>query len=145
MDHAEEVIQGVLSSHYQPAETLDSGKQPFDLPPAAIPPERPAILSAPFTPAVVWRIHLHARFRQLVIEPVRVVGVVSNQALQGFGHDDLGQRPLNQRHFVRRSAFRANGERKTSAVRHCHDLGPLATHGFPNARAPCWRERTSRR
>ena len=93
MDHAEEVFQGVLPSHHPPAEMLAPGKQPFDLPTAA------------FSAAVVWRYHLHTRLRQFAIEPVRVVDVAPNEAPQRFGNDDLGERLLRQRHFVRRSAF----------------------------------------
>jgi len=35
-----------------------------------------------------------------------------------------------------RSTFNPNGDRKTSAVCNCHDLGPLATLGFPDFGAP---------
>jgi len=37
--------------------------------------------------------------------------------------------------FLRRSAFCLNGDMKTIAVRHCHDLGPLAAFGFANTSA----------
>ncbi len=39
MDHTEEILQRVFPSNHQPTEVLEPGKQPFDLPAAAIPPE----------------------------------------------------------------------------------------------------------
>jgi len=115
MDHAEEVFQRMLPSDDQPAEMLEPGKRPFDLPAAAIALERAAILSAAFTTPVVRRNHLNTCFRQFVIEPMRAVGIVPNEAPQRFSNDELGERPLNQRHFARRSALRANGDRKLYA------------------------------
>jgi ribosomal protein L16 Arg81 hydroxylase len=115
MDHAEEVFQRMLPSDDQPAEMLEPGKQPFDLPAAAKAPERAAILSAAFTTPVVRRNHLNTCFRQFVIQPVRAVGIVPNEAPQRFSNDELGERPLNQRHFVRRRALRAKGDGKPCA------------------------------
>jgi hypothetical protein len=37
---------------------------------------------------------------------------------------------------MRRSTFDPNGDRKTSAVCNCHDLGPLTTLGFADFGAP---------
>ena len=41
-----------------------------------------------------------------------------------------------QGYFGGRSSFCVQGERKTIAVCNCHNLGPLATLGFSNPRAP---------
>jgi hypothetical protein len=136
MDHAEEVFERVLPPNHESAEMLEPGKQPLDFPAATVPPERPTVLGVTFAAAVVRCNPLNTPLGQFGIELVGIVRVISDEAPDRFGNDDLGEGPPDQGHFVRRSAFRANGERKTSTVCHCHDLGPFAALGFSPTRAP---------
>jgi hypothetical protein len=81
------------------------------------------------------RDHFYAGLGQFSVSLVGVVGIVANQALDRFFHKDFCERLLNQRYFMRRGAFRADGDRKTTSVSHCHYLGPLAALGLAHAEA----------
>jgi hypothetical protein len=60
-------------------------KQPLDLPAAAIAAQGPAILSQRSAVAAVRCDHFYTGLRQLTIQPVGVVSIVANQALDWFG------------------------------------------------------------
>ncbi len=134
MKHTCEVIERVFVASDEAAEVLKPGKEPFDFPAASIATKRPAILRTILASAPVWRNHLDSGFGKLVIQFFRVISFVTNQPLYGFSDEDFGQSFLDQNHFMWSSTFRANGDRKTVAVCHCHDLGPLAPLGFSDSR-----------
>ena len=68
---------------------LEPGKQPFYFPAATISSQRPAILRLSFAAPIVRGDHFNAGFGQLPIQPVRVVGVVTDEPLQRLGNEDL--------------------------------------------------------
>ena len=123
-------------SYDKATKILQPGKQPFYPPPAAVAPQRATILG--FTPLFpVWSDHFDAPiFFQLGIKLVAVVGLVTNQTFGQFVGKSAIQSIFNQRYFMRRRACHVKGERKTSSVCHCHDLGALAALGFTNGTAP---------
>jgi hypothetical protein len=82
------------------------------------------------------RDHLHTGFGQFSIKLVGVVGIFANQVLDRFFHKDLCQALHHQLHFVCRSAFGANRDRKTVAVCNGHDFGSFPPLGFAHAGAP---------
>src|SRR5713226_2517215 len=136
MDHADEVLQGVFPAYCETAEVLEPSKQTFYFPAAAVATQRASILRVVFAVASVWGNHLDSGLGQFLIEPIGIVGVGPDEALYGFGDEDLGQGLLDQRHLVRRSRFCTHGDWKASAVCHCHDLGPLAALRLTQAGAP---------
>ena len=136
MEHAGVVVQRMLITRDEPAEILEPRKEPFDLPPAAIATQGQTILGQLSAVPTMRRDHLDTGLRKFSIQLVGVVGIVTNQTLDWFLHEDLRQRLLHQRHFMRRGALRVNGDRKTMTVGHCHDLGPLASFGFADAGTP---------
>jgi hypothetical protein len=81
------------------------------------------------------RDHFYAGLGQFSVSLVGIVGIVANHALDRFFHKGFCERLLNQRYFMRRGAFRADGDRKTTSVSHCHYLGPLAALGLAHAEA----------
>src|ERR1700684_4528294 len=77
-----------------------------------------------------------ALLHQAFVEPVAVVGLVADEAFRLLVDEHLIKSLLDQGHFMGASAFDPEGERKASAVCDCHDLGPLAFLGFPDAGPP---------
>jgi len=126
----------VLPSSLDTAKVLKPGKEALDFPTAAIASERALILSAIFSGAAMRSNHFDAGLGKLRIERVRVVSLIADETLQRFANEEFGKCLLHQRHFMRRSTLRANGDRKTMAVCDCHELGPLAPLGLADSRAP---------
>ena len=111
-------------------------EEAFNFPATAVAPQRAAILR--FEPLLPVRgNHFNALILfQLGIKFVAIVSFVADQTARQLTGKGLGQGILHQRHFMRRRACHVKGERKTSSVCHCHDLGALATFGFTNGTAP---------
>ena len=123
-------------SYNKAAEVLQPGKKPFDFPTAAVTSQGATILRFdPFLP--VWGDHFNAPILfQLGVKLVAVVSLVADQAPWQFIGKYALQGVLHQSHFMRRRACHVKGERKTSSVCHCHDLGAFAALGFTNGTAP---------
>ena len=123
-------------SYDKTAEVLQPGKKPFHFPAPAIAPQCPPILSlAPITP--VGGDHLYPPILfQFGIELITVVGFVADEPLRQFVGKTPIQGRFNQRHLMRRRACHVYGERKTSSVCNCHDLGALAALCFTNGTTP---------
>jgi hypothetical protein len=123
-------------SYDKSAEVLQPCKKPFNFSSASIAPQGTSILS--FTASLpVWGNHFYAPiFFQFGVEFVAVVGFITDQSFRQFIGKTAVKRVLDQGYFMRRRACHVNGERKTSSVCHCHDLGAFAALGFTNDTAP---------
>ena len=115
---------------------MQPGEQPLDFPAAAVTPQGAAILRfGPFLP--VRGDHFDApSFFQSGVKFVAVAGFVADQTAWKLIGKRAVQGVFHQDHFMRRRACHVKGERKTSSVCHCHDLGALAAFGFTNGTAP---------
>ena len=112
-------------------------EESFDFPSAFVSPQLSSILRSFLFVAPMRSDHLDVMFTEKsLVEAVAVVGFVPNQLFRSVKCREGTNRLINERHFVRRSAFNADGDRKTRAVCNCHDLGPLATLGFPDFEPP---------
>src|SRR5690242_11909547 len=121
----------------QPAKVAQPSEQSLDLPAPFVAAQRTSIL----------------RLRSLASAPVRSnqldtlpgeqaihrVGIIRSVANQPFG-DCLDKAGVdgggNEDDFMMRSRLGTNGERKTSAVCHCHDLRTFAPLGFSHLVPP---------
>ena len=123
-------------SYDDTTEILQPGEQSFNLPATAIAPQGPTILG--FEPLFPVRgYHFDAPiFCQFGVQLVTIIGFVAYQATRQFVGEARFKRCLDESHFMRRRACHVNGERKTSSVCHCHDLGALAALCFTNGTAP---------
>jgi len=90
---------------------LQPSKQPFDLPPATVPAESPAILRAILTIAPVWGNHLYSALSKFLVQSVRIISVVTDQTFERLGYKDLRESMLNERDLMRFVRFRANSDR----------------------------------
>ena len=137
LDQTEEVSLVKLPADDQSGKVVQPSKQAFDFPAAAIAAKLTPVLGFwPDAIALVGRDQPDAASPQAVIQRITVVGQVADHALRPFSSEPLLQRGLDQLGFMRRSACNPHGDRKTMAVRDCHDLGPFAAACWTNCTAP---------
>src|SRR6516164_9749317 len=134
--HAREVLQIILVTRDQPTIILEPCKQPLNLPSMTVAPQGAAILRQFLAVRAMRRDHLHTGFSQFSIKLVRIVGIVANQALDRFFHEDLCQGLHHQLDFVWRplSAQTVIGRPRRSAT--AMILVPLPRLVLPTPRPP---------
>jgi len=85
---------------------------------------------------VMRRDHLDPKRRELSIESVAVVSLVPDEPLRQ-GPDEAGLQGVDDvSRFMSLTTRNPQGDRKTMAVRHCHELGRLAASSDSNKRTP---------
>ena len=89
-----------------------------------------------FPISFVRRNHFNALPHQLRVQRVRVVRLIANQSLGQLLGKNFGESLADKSDFMRRSRVGVDGDRKTSAVCHCHDLRAFAPLGRSNFAAP---------
>ena len=126
-----------VEAHRNPTEVLQPGKQSFNLPPSLVAPERSTILRRRFLPVrLVGRDHLNTLLPEFCVKRVRVLSFVANQSLRPFQGKNLSESCLDKGDFMRRSRRRVDGERKTKAVCHRHELRTFAPLGLSHSESP---------
>src|SRR3990172_7916279 len=121
----------------QSSEVAEPSEQALDLPAAHIATQNTSILSfRAHSVAPMRSDQLYTLLLKFRIKLVAVISLIPDQPSRPLAKKRLLKGSLDKGDFMRRSTFCVNGDRKTIAVRHCHDLGPLATFGFANTRAP---------
>ena len=136
LHHCEEVFCMKFIPYNNSPEILQPSEKPFHFPTAAVPPQGSSILCVASLFSV-WGNHFNAPVLfQFSIKLVAIVSLIADKARRQFVGKAFFQRCFDQGHFMRRRACHVNGERKTSSVCHCHDLGALAALCFTNGTAP---------
>ncbi len=69
--------------------------------------------------------HLDAASLEPLVESVAVVRHITDETLRRVGEEHLVKERFDEGYFMRRSTFDAYGDRNTSAVCDCHDLGTV--------------------
>ena len=117
---------------------MEPGKQAFDFPAAAVAAESAPVLG--FGSSAVRFMgcdQLDAvLLAQTRIQRIAVVGAVADQASRKGCREALLDGGFDEFGFMGRSACNPHGDRKTTAVRDCHDLGPFAAARWTNCTAP---------
>ena len=128
MNHSQKIIHMVFVTDNQPSEVLKPGKQALYLPSAPIAPEFSPILSIRFFSSfTMWRNHFNTTFvKQLFIKFVAIVSFITNQLVRCISSKAAVYRIFDKLYLMGRSAFNVSGDRKTSSVCNCHDLGAFA-------------------
>ena len=128
----------IFVSNNEPSEVVKPCEQSLHFPASSVSSKLPAVLrSILATISSVGSNHYNAAFcPKLSVKTVTVIGLVTDQARRVIGNELSVEGFFYESNFMRRSTFDPNGDRKTSAVCNCHDLGPLATLGFPDFGAP---------
>ena len=137
MHEAQKVFDMVFISSHQATEVVQPREQPLDFPAMPISAQRSPVLGGIANPITAMRRdHVDAPFLELSIQPIAIVGAVSDQSLGMFINKALLKGSFDKGDFMRRSRRCVDGDRKTSAVCHCHELRTLAPLGFPHCAAP---------
>jgi len=137
LNEAEEIFDVIFPASDEATEGMHPGKEPFDLPSSSISTQWAAVLSLASPLAPVGRDHLDAVFSgELLVERIRVVGLVANELCGEFVDEACGQNILHKLALGRRSAFDRYGERKTVTSGDSDDLGALAATGGADGKAP---------
>jgi hypothetical protein len=82
------------------------------------------------------RNHLDPLLSEFFIQRVRVLSLIANQSLRSFIGKNLSESFSDQGDFMRRSRRRVDGERKTRAVCHRHELRAFAPLGLSHSESP---------
>jgi hypothetical protein len=99
----EKVFGLALPANSESPPPFEPRKQPFDLPAASIPPERPPILFAPtrslsLTP---WGDKFHTAFREeLLLQLLAVPSLVADQSGRQFVHESSVERSFGENDVV---------------------------------------------
>jgi hypothetical protein len=131
-----EVFCIIFIAHHQPTKVEQPGKESFDLPASAVTPQATTVLGAAAAQPIRGNHFGAVLVQKLFIQSVAVVGFIPDQLLRYVGYDPGVQRSRHQLYFSWRSAFCPQGERKTVAVCHTHDLGALAPLGLADQTPP---------
>lgn len=127
-----------LIANNQASIVVQPCKQPFNLPTPLVTAKHSPILRRLLFPVGLVRCNqFYISLRpQSLIQRIAVVGFITDEKLRPLINQHIIKRLFDQLYFMRRSTCDAYGDRKTVAVRHCHEFGALATFGFPNAKPP---------
>ena len=79
---------------------------------------------------------LDAQLLELGVESVAVVRAVADEAQREGFQESSAKRVVDELRFSSLTRRNPDGDRKTMAVCHCHDLGRFAAASFPNIKAP---------
>ena len=111
------------------AEVVQSGKKPLHLPAPPVTAQRSAILSFAAPPSV-GRDWLDAVLgSELLVEPVRVVGLVPDEPGRKLVEEAAAEYAFDKTAFCRARAFNRYGERYTVSRGDSNNLGALAPAG----------------
>lgn len=125
-----------LVARHQAPEVLQPPEEPFDLPAAAVAAELPPVLLVVAPGTAVGRDELDPALGQPGIELVAVVALVADQA-RDLAPEEAGvERGVDEGRLGGIRTCDSNGERKTSTVCDCHDLGAFAFAGEADGGAP---------
>lgn len=127
----------IFVTHNNSPKVLQPRKQSLDFPASFVAAKFPSILRFRLLSiGFVRRNQLDVEFFLLFIQRVRIICFVANQFFRSLVGKSFADGSLDQFDFVRRSTRRVNGERKTKAVCHCHELRTLAPLGLSDREAP---------
>lgn len=125
-----------LVAAHEAAEVLQPREEAFDLPAAAVAAELAAVLRDVPPRRAMGRDELDAALGHARVEGVAVVVTVPNQARRQAPQEAALQNVVNKSNLTWGRTCDSNGERKTSTVCDCHDLGAFPLAGEPDGGAP---------
>jgi hypothetical protein len=128
----------VFVTNNKAPEILQPGKQTLHFPSTPIASELSAILGrGPFAAATVRRNHFNATlFEKLLIKTVAIIGFITNKLIWRIAGKTTVDGCLDKLYFMGRSAFHMSGDRKTTSVCNCQDLGAFAALCLADSKTP---------
>jgi hypothetical protein len=136
--HAPPVVLGMVGiAHQHAPEVLQPGEQPFHLPATFVPTKWAAILSfGPSAVRSVGRDQLDPYDSERHGEGIAIIGRITDQPFGALGGKGRSERSWDPGDFMRRSRRRVDGDRKTSAGCHRHELRAFAPLGRSHSQPP---------
>jgi len=122
----------------QASEVLQPREKSLDSPAALVSAQGSAVLRSASTAVVSMRRHQFdaALVEQPLVQRVAVIRFIADESFGKVGRPRPIKSLLDKGYLVWRSAGHVDGDRKTRAVRNCHDLAAFAPFGLPDAIAP---------
>lgn len=117
-------------------EVLQLREEALHFPAAAVPAELPGVLGDAPTCRSMRRDELNAAFGQRGIQRIGFVPAVADYVGGELADEPMLQRIVDKRAFAGNCTCDGSGERKTSTVCECHDLGAFPFAGQPDGEAP---------
>src|SRR5687768_712015 len=130
------VFGAVFPAHHDASKIIEPSEEPLDFPTLLISAKHAAILRLGFDAATapVRCDDFGAVFRKdFVVQSIAIISLVSDDACGWVGHKAIFDGLAHECHFSRGSTRCANGDRKTMAVRNCHDFSAFPALGLPDA------------
>jgi len=125
-----------ITNHNSP-KILQPGIQSFDFPTAFEPPELALILRLRLhSISLMRRDQFDPDLLKSFVERITIISPITDQSLWFFCDKSRCDSFFHKDDFMRRSTFQVNGDRKTRAVCHCHDLCTFAPLGLSNFPSP---------
>src|SRR5215204_7279894 len=137
MNKTEKIIQMIFVTNNDSSVILYPGKKSFHLPTSLISAKLATVLrfrflSVPF----MRRDQRDSKISQFRVQWVRIIGFIADQFFGLFCYQSVLNRFSDKSDFMRRSRVRVDGERKTSAICHCHELRTFAPLGLADSEPP---------
>ena len=138
MNHSQEIFYMVFVPNNQSPEVLKPGKQALNLPSAPVASQFPAVLGSWFFASHTMRCdHFNtAFFEKLIVKFIAVVRLITNQLIRRIFSKAAVYSGFDKLYLMGRSAFNVSGDRKTSSVCDCHDLGAFAALCLADSKTP---------
>ena len=137
MDEAKIIISVILVTNNKTAEVMQPSEETFNAPSFSIPTQHSSVLRDGLSSVGLVRSYeFDTSLLKVPIERIRVIRSITDESSGSSSKEALLESCSNKGDLMRRSRCKVDGERKTRAVCHCHELGTLAPLGFPNTGAP---------
>lgn len=141
MNKTKKIIQMIFIANHDSSIILYPGKESFHFPTPFITTQLATVLRFRFLSiSPMWRDHLDSKRSQFGVQRVGIIGFIADQFLRFRGNQSVFDRCADEPDFMRRSTRCVNGERKTSAICHCHELRTLAPLGLSDSEPPFFAE-----
>jgi hypothetical protein len=137
MGEAEEVLGMIFITDYKTPEVMHPSKQAFNTPSLGISTQWPAVLSfGSGSVDLVRRNYFDTILLKVPIKRIAVIRSITDESLRSSLKEALLESLSNKGDFMWASRRNVDGERKTRAICHCHELRTLAPLGFSDTGAP---------
>lgn len=137
MNKAKKILCMIIVTNNDSTKFMEPRKKTFNFPAPLITAKFSAVLRYGFLSIAFMRGNqFNALFAQFGVQWIRVISFIADQSLRQLLGKNFGESLSDKADFMRRSRVRVDGERKTSAVCHCHDLRTFTPLGLSDLSAP---------
>ena len=137
MNKTEKIIQMIFITNNNSPVVLYPGKESFHFPTPLVTTEFSTVLRFQFlSVSFMRRDQLNSKRRQFFVQWIGIIGFIADQFFRFLGNQSVFDGSADEPDFMRRSTRCVKGERKTSAICHCHELRTLAPLGLSNSEPP---------